>query len=99
PYSTDSILSRNPDIEGRKTITYYFNPSEAGTYKLPGVVLSYFNPATQQYETIQTTERTITITQGNKAAGAGTGSPADDPTGFSYWYLVVPAVIAAAILA
>ncbi len=99
PYSTDSVLSRNPDIESQKVITYYFNPSEAGSYKLPAIVLSYFNPATQQYETIQTTERTITITQGNKAAGTDTGSPADDHTGFSYWYLAIPAVIAAAILA
>ncbi len=64
PYLNDSILSRNPKIISQKTIVYYLNPKQAGQYTIPEVNISYFNPATQQYETITAPSKNINILEG-----------------------------------
>jgi hypothetical protein len=67
PIIIDSIIEKSPNIVGLKAITYFINPEKAGTYKIPAINYTYFNPNTQKYESITTEERVINIKEGNNS--------------------------------
>lgn len=52
PIVIDSITGRTTAIEGFKQFEYALLPTAPGDYEIAPIAFSYFNPATQQYESI-----------------------------------------------
>jgi hypothetical protein len=52
PVVIDSITGRTTAIEGFKEFEYALLPTAPGDYEIAPITFSYFNPATQQYESI-----------------------------------------------
>ncbi|MFM2203586.1 MAG: hypothetical protein RLZZ605_550 [Bacteroidota bacterium] len=52
PIVIDSITGRTTAIEGFKQFEYALLPTSPGDYEIVPIAFSYFNPATQQYESI-----------------------------------------------
>jgi hypothetical protein len=52
PIVIDSITGRTTTIEGFKQFEYALLPTSPGDYEIVPIAFSYFNPATQQYESI-----------------------------------------------
>lgn len=50
PKSSDRVIAAENGLSGSKTFEYLFIPRYAGEYTIPAIALSYFNPATQKYE-------------------------------------------------
>lgn len=61
---TDGIDKFSVPMKGSKTFTYPFTVSKAGTYTIPAVSFSYFDPALATYKTLFTQPLVITITKG-----------------------------------
>ena len=53
-------------INGRKIFTYPFALSKAGHFVLPSVSLSYFDPETSSYKTVETAPITLDVKKGAK---------------------------------
>lgn len=53
-------------LTGTKTFTYTFTSKDTGTYKIPKVVFSYFDPSHAAYQTIQSDSFTVKITPSPK---------------------------------
>lgn len=51
PSVQDTVTSRTPGIRGEKRFTYMLNPERPGTYTIPAVEFSYFDPQSGQYVT------------------------------------------------
>lgn len=63
----------NP-IKGSKTYEYLLVPRRPGTYKLPSVHFSYFDPNKRKYITLSTQEYTIDVEKGEGDITATSGS-------------------------
>lgn len=61
---TDGIDKSSVPMKGNKTFTYPFTVSKAGTYTIPAVSFSYFDPALATYKTLFTQPLVVTITKG-----------------------------------
>ena len=55
---------------GSKTFEYLIIPRHGGTYKIPSVEFSYFDPQAKQYKTLQSDEYTLTVERGEEQPGA-----------------------------
>lgn len=64
PQISDTITSRSPNLIGKKTFTYNFNPQNPGDYTIPAISFSYFDAAGNSYKTITTQPYKITVTEG-----------------------------------
>lgn len=64
PIIEDTILSRSPNISGKKTFSYFLSPQEAGVFTIPPFEFSYFDPSTQQYKTLKTSPLPIEVKKG-----------------------------------
>jgi hypothetical protein len=53
-------------LSGNKTFTYSFICTKTGQYVLPPVKLSYFDPASQTYKTVESNPLHITANRSNK---------------------------------
>ncbi|HBL77625.1 MAG TPA: hypothetical protein DD458_20530 [Prolixibacteraceae bacterium] len=51
PKTSDRVNASDNGLSGSKTFEYLFIPRYAGEYTIPAVVFSYFNTASQKYET------------------------------------------------
>lgn len=69
PLVTDTITGRSPDITGKKTFSYSLSPQEPGSYTIPAISFSYFDPTTKTYKTTQTRPVTLTVKAGKGNAG------------------------------
>lgn len=70
-------------IGGTKVFTYTLVPRAPGTYDLPPATFSYFNPETEQYETLRSTPPTLHVTGevADRVVGrTGDGLPVGDVT-------------------
>lgn len=61
---TDDIDKFSVPMKGGKTFTYPFTVSKAGTYNIPTVSFSFFDPSSEKYKTLHTQPLTITVTRG-----------------------------------
>ncbi len=61
---TDDIDKFSVPIKGTKTFTFPFTASKAGSYTIPSVSFSYFDPSTEQYKILTTQPLTISVTRG-----------------------------------
>jgi hypothetical protein len=64
--SKENIDKATAPLGGTKTFTYSFICDRTGEYEIPPVKLSYFNPANQQYKTIETNSLHITANPSKK---------------------------------
>jgi hypothetical protein len=54
---------------GSKTFEYLIIPRHGGTYKIPAIEFSYFDPQARQYKTLHTDEYTLTVERGEEQPG------------------------------
>jgi len=54
---------------GSKTFEYLIIPRHGGTYKIPAIEFSYFDPQTRQYKTLHSNEYTLTVERGEEQPG------------------------------
>jgi len=54
---------------GSKTFEYLIIPRHGGTYKIPSIEFSYFDPQAKQYKTLHTDEYTLTVERGEEQPG------------------------------
>ena len=64
PSTSDDFIKTTVPVSGRKTIDYSFTIAQPGTYILPAIKFSYFNPATGKYKTDSTKPISLTVTKG-----------------------------------
>ncbi len=64
PKANENIRVTNNGVTGSKTIEYLFQPRFEGTYTIPSVQFTYFNPATASYVTRSTDEYTLNVEKG-----------------------------------
>jgi len=65
-----SVKNANGTVSGKKTFEYLIIPRVVGSFTIPEVKLSYFNPTTKQYET--TSAQAFDITVLDDGSGAPT---------------------------
>jgi len=57
----------NPaSTSGNKTFEYLIIPRHGGTYKIPSVEFSFFDPQAREYKTLRTVEYTLTVERGDE---------------------------------
>ena len=61
---TGDIDKFSVPMKGDKTFTYPFTVSKAGTYTIPAVSFSFFDPSSERYKTLNTQPLTITVIPG-----------------------------------
>ncbi len=54
PSSTDTTQISKEGIEGQKTFTVVLIPKKEGSFSIPGITYSYFDPKKKEYVTIET---------------------------------------------
>jgi hypothetical protein len=69
PQSTDNARVSDGGMTGSRTIEYLFQPRTAGEYTIPPIAFTFFNPANGQYETRNTAEFKLRVTQGTGDPG------------------------------
>jgi hypothetical protein len=62
PEEKDSVAFTVRGAEGRKTFTYYVQLNKPGEIDLPKISISYFDIATEQYETLQSDLPKVRVT-------------------------------------
>jgi hypothetical protein len=79
PQINETINKTVSPMEGKKIITYTITSSKTGTYLLPGIEFSFFDPATKSYKTLKTDSISLTVTPSlNRTPAAPvTGNPAE----------------------
>lgn len=73
----DTILSRNPTINGRKIFSYNLSPQQPGAYMVPVITFSYFDPVSSRYQTLTTRPVTVKVVQGSTYVAVKKDVPAD----------------------
>lgn len=69
PEESDDLY--HPDnISGKKVIKYILIPEEPGTYDLPEISFTYFEPRSETYKTIYTKPMTFTVEKGKVTPGS-----------------------------
>ncbi|MFC4263324.1 BatD family protein [Ferruginibacter yonginensis] len=65
PTVVDNINNETIPLSGSKTFEIPFSVNASGSYILPEVFFSYFNPSTAQYKTVSSKPITINISKGD----------------------------------
>lgn len=65
PMISDTITSRTPTINGKKTFTYNLSPQQAGSFTIPSISFSYFDPEANHYKTLQTRPIQVLVKKGS----------------------------------
>jgi hypothetical protein len=79
PEVKERIQVNGSGMSGSKVYEYLLIPRYGGTYKIPSLSFSYFNPQTERYETISSNEIKVTVT-GGAAQPTGDGGIAATET-------------------
>lgn len=73
PKYSENITVNGSGMRGSKTYEYLLIPRYGGTYKIPEIKFSYFDPRKERYETLTAPEREITVTGGTPMPGNNGG--------------------------
>ena len=69
-YDPKISTNLNPSTTaGSKTFEYLIIPRHGGTYKIPAIEFSYFDPQAKQYKTLKSNEYTLTVERGEEQPG------------------------------
>lgn len=102
PRLVESLNKQAVPVSGSKGFEYGFTVKKAGTYTLPSVEYSYFDPALRSYKTLTTKPITIAVTAGSGKKITAKGSspeqqPGDHVSGFLFnnrlWFILPVALI------
>lgn len=74
PERKESVRITSNGLSGSVTDTYTVVPQYKGKYKLPSVGFSYFNPKTKTYESINTEDLYVDVTEGKELVSSNTNS-------------------------
>jgi hypothetical protein len=69
PTITDKINANSNPYGGSRTFTYVLMPKVAGNFTIPPVKFAYFDPAKEEYKTIETSAFTLDVTPGGNKNG------------------------------
>ncbi|MDL2241344.1 BatD family protein [Bacteroidales bacterium OttesenSCG-928-L03] len=72
PKVSESAKTTTAGVTGSKSIEYYGLPRYPGTYTIPNVEFSYFDPKSKTYKTLSSGSHTIKVEQGEGGATTGT---------------------------
>jgi hypothetical protein len=64
PKSIDDIEKTTVPVSGKKLIEYPFTVTDPGSYTLPPIEFSFFDPKTAKYKTVTTKALSFTVTKG-----------------------------------
>ena len=70
PVTKDSFDKNLSPISGKRVFHYAFIAATPGTYTIPPVSITYFNPDSGRYATASTPEQVVTVSAEEKAPGA-----------------------------
>ncbi len=70
PTVKDSLNNTKAPIEGSRVFRFRFVSSKAGTYLLPGIRFSFFDPDSNSYKTVATRDTSIVIGKSEKTGEA-----------------------------
>lgn len=70
PPEESEELYQPDNISGKKVIKYILIPEEPGTYKLPAISFTYFEPGSQAYKTITTRSLSLIVEKGKITPGS-----------------------------
>ena len=74
PKITNDFKFTNNGLTGTKTIEYLFIPRYQGTYTIPAIGLSYFDPSSKSYKTLKTQEYTVKVAKDPNASNSSATS-------------------------
>lgn len=72
PSVTQDVNVGSSNVSGKVTFDYSFMPTEEGTFKIPDVTLTYFNPESERYETSTAKGYIVTVGKGEGSAKSQT---------------------------
>lgn len=72
PKVTNDLKQTENGLSGTKTIEYLFIPRHQGTFKIPPIEFSYFEPKSKTYKTLKTPEYVLNVAK-DPNAGANVG--------------------------
>jgi hypothetical protein len=72
-----NVKATTAGVSGKKVIEYTIIPRYAGTFEIPAVEMSYFDPKSGQYKTLTTQAFTLTVDKGADGSGAQGGGVSD----------------------
>jgi hypothetical protein len=102
PVITDDVSKNTVPVSGRKMLAYNFTVTVPGSYSLPPVMFSYFNPATGKYKTDSAPSIVFTVIKGagKKIKGAAVVKESSSPLNkfFNNRRWVISAVIILIVL-
>jgi hypothetical protein len=75
PKSTQDVKISEAGASGSKTFEYVLIPRYKGKFQIPAVVLTYFDPQTEQYQTVSTNPIDIDVAEGAAGGAAVSSSP------------------------
>ena len=73
PRVTDNISTNSSGFSGSRIFEYLLIPRHAGTFEIPPVEFSYFDPVSNKYNTITSEEFQIEVQKGEGGQGMVTG--------------------------
>ena len=71
PKITTSTDATSQGITGTKKAEYLAIPRRAGSFSIPSVEFSYFNPGTESYQTLQSEPYELSVSKGKDSDGDG----------------------------
>ena len=100
--SKENIDKATAPLGGSKTFSYNFICNHTGQYELPPVTLSYFDPATQMYKTVESNPLHITANPSKKkkinSPAIVTGTQVDKNPMTPVWIAVMILLFAAGLI-
>lgn len=70
PKISQATAAQSGDVNGSKTFEYLVIPRNAGSYKIPAINFSYFDPSAGQYKTITSHDFDIEVAKGDNIESA-----------------------------
>ena len=67
PTASQDVTVGKTNVTGSITYDYSFLPLEAGNYKIPPVTLTFFNPSTKRYESVDARGYNIVVDKGKES--------------------------------
>jgi hypothetical protein len=81
PTSQERISAGREHVQGKRSQEYLVMAQQTGTFQIPPLSFSYFDPETRRYETVRTQPLSLTVTPGEAGALRVAGPAAGVPDG------------------
>jgi hypothetical protein len=73
PENEDDIQKSTQDISGIRVFRYTITPTEEGNFEIPAISFSFFNPKTERYDSLQSTNFNLNVTKGTATSAGANG--------------------------